>query len=207
MKKIFYGNKIIYFAKLSHKFDKKDMILQIPIKNFKDLKKQFRRFTEDESWQRVVFLFKSNKSIKKLSRKYFIYIEAAGGLVKNEKSEYLIIERNEKWDLPKGKLEENESPKKAAKREVIEETMVIPLKLGKKLINTYHIYKIENRFALKKTHWYKMKAHSDSPTKAQEEEQITQVVWMLADELPQVYAKTFSSLLEVFKRAKLLVED
>ena len=31
------------------------------------------------------------------------YINAGGGLVKNEKNELLFIERNEKWDLPKGK--------------------------------------------------------------------------------------------------------
>src|SRR6185295_20208564 len=41
-------------------------------------------------------------------------IEAAGGLVKNEKQEYLVIFRKGKYDLPKGKLEYDESPEECA---------------------------------------------------------------------------------------------
>lgn len=36
--------------------------------------------------------------------KHFTHIEAAGGIVYNEKGELLMIYRLEKWDLPKGKL-------------------------------------------------------------------------------------------------------
>ena len=50
----------------------------------------------------------------------FELIVAAGGLVKKEES-YLWIYRNNKWDLPKGKVEKNESVKSAAIREVVEE--------------------------------------------------------------------------------------
>ena len=35
----------------------------------------------------------------------FKCIQAAGGLVKNDKGEYLLIFRNNQWDLPKGKRE------------------------------------------------------------------------------------------------------
>ena len=38
----------------------------------------------------------------------FKLILAAGGLVKKQQ-DYLFIYRNEKWDLPKGKLENNET--------------------------------------------------------------------------------------------------
>ena len=48
-------------------------------------------------------------------------IEAAGGLVINRKGEYLFIYRNDKWDLPKGKLEKGERKRQGAVREVEEE--------------------------------------------------------------------------------------
>ena len=38
----------------------------------------------------------------------FKIIEAAGGIVFNEKEELLWIYRNNKWDLPKGKIEKGE---------------------------------------------------------------------------------------------------
>ena len=38
--------------------------------------------------------------------KHFTVIKAAGGLVKNNKGEILLIFRRGKWDLPKGKLDE-----------------------------------------------------------------------------------------------------
>src|SRR6267154_620027 len=40
---------------------------------------------------------------------YCSLIEAAGGLVQNEKNEWLIIFRRGKWDLPKGKIEGDET--------------------------------------------------------------------------------------------------
>ncbi|HYH57216.1 MAG TPA: NUDIX domain-containing protein, partial [Anseongella sp.] len=49
------------------------------------------------------------------------YIEAGGGLVINEKGQYLFIFRNGKWDLPKGKLEKGEGADAGSIREVEEE--------------------------------------------------------------------------------------
>ena len=49
---------------------------------------------------------------------------AAGGWVKNEKGELLIIERNGKLDMPKGKLEFHEKIEDCAVREVEEECNV-----------------------------------------------------------------------------------
>ena len=46
----------------------------------------------------------------------FKVIEAAGGVVFNEKEEVLVIFRREFWDLPKGKIDKGESPEEAAVR-------------------------------------------------------------------------------------------
>ncbi len=43
-------------------------------------------------------------------------VEAAGGLVLNEKGEVLMIFRRGSWDLPKGKIDPNESVETAAIR-------------------------------------------------------------------------------------------
>ncbi len=46
------------------------------------------------------------------------FVIAAGGLVQNSNGETLFIYRNDKWDLPKGHMEEGESLEEAALREV-----------------------------------------------------------------------------------------
>jgi 8-oxo-dGTP pyrophosphatase MutT (NUDIX family) len=58
------------------------------------------------------------KSIKNISRDLI----TAGGLVINKDSKVLFIYRKNKWDLPKGKLDEGENLEEAAIREVVEET-------------------------------------------------------------------------------------
>jgi hypothetical protein len=63
----------------------------------------------------------------------FKSITAAGGLVENEHQDVLMIYRRDKWDLPKGKVDEGETIPEAALREVKEECGVNQLTLGSKL--------------------------------------------------------------------------
>ena len=51
-----------------------------------------------------------NEDINKLKKgffKHFKLIKAGGGLVKNKAGDVLLIFRRGKWDLPKGKLDDN----------------------------------------------------------------------------------------------------
>ena len=57
-----------------------------------------------------------------LFRQEFAAVEAAGGVVVNDRGEYLMIHRNGRWDLPKGHVEPGESTAECAVREVAEET-------------------------------------------------------------------------------------
>ena len=50
----------------------------------------------------------------------FKKIRAAGGIVKR-KNKFLVIKRNGKWDIPKGKIDKGEGKKAAAIREIEEE--------------------------------------------------------------------------------------
>ena len=79
-------------------------------------------------------------------------IEAAGGVVYNNDNKYLMIFRNGKWDLPKGQLDQNESIKECAIREVEEECGISGLNILNALQDTYHTYEIKGRKILKRTY-------------------------------------------------------
>lgn len=133
-------------------------------------------------------------------------IEAAGGLVKNENKDLLFIYRNDKWDLPKGKIEKGETIKEAAVREVEEECNITIFKRGEKICKTYHTYIYRNEVVLKKTHWYKMKARGQNKLKPQREEGITDVRWFKPDHIDAILANTFPSILDVLAEMDLITE-
>jgi len=110
-------------------------------------------------------------------KKKFLYIEAAGGLVYNKKKELLVIQRLGVPDLPKGKIEEGEHPPEAALREVSEECGILEQKIVAPLPPSYHIYRLKNGFALKKTHWFTMRYHGIEKLMPQTEEDISAVFW------------------------------
>src|SRR5215831_17279724 len=76
-----------------------------------------------------VFFHPDFDELKKTFFKKFSLITAAGGLVKNEKDEILMIFRRGKWDLPKGKMDKNEKLEVCAVRELEEETGLKDVKL------------------------------------------------------------------------------
>jgi 8-oxo-dGTP pyrophosphatase MutT (NUDIX family) len=109
---------------------------------------------------------------------HFVPIEAAGGVVFNDKNEVLLIKRLGKWDLPKGKIDGEESDEEAAIREVSEECGIGGLSIRKKLPNTYHSYKMHNHRFLKITYWFTMHTSDNRPLVPQKEEHITEAVWI-----------------------------
>ncbi len=144
------------------------------------------------------------KAFLKRVRQSVTLIEAAGGLVKNEKKAFLFIYRNDKWDLPKGKIEKAETVKEAAVREVEEECSITVNKLGKKLCKTYHVYVSKGEVVLKKTYWYNMKCKGQNKLKPQREEGITDVRWFKRDDIDPILANTFPSIMDVLEKADLL---
>jgi hypothetical protein len=85
------------------------------------------------------------------------WIPAAGGVIENNAQEILLIFRRGHWDLPKGKLDTMETAKAASIRECEEETGLKNLLLGKKISETFHLYREKNgQRALKKTKWFSM---------------------------------------------------
>lgn len=134
-------------------------------------------------------------------------IEAAGGLVKNKKGDHLFIYRNDKWDLPKGKLEKGEKPRAGAVREVEEECGIEISKSGKKICKTYHAYTVKGQVVLKKSHWYKMKYTGKGKLTPQIEENITEVKWFAKNNFDVILGNTFPSIVEVMEESGLLTND
>lgn len=125
--------------------------------------------------------------------------KGGGGLVRNSRGETLFIFRNGKWDLPKGGMEKGEKIKQTALREVEEETGVKGLEITHKLQKTYHIFKRNNRYKLKVTHWYEMHTEYDGALQEQLEEGIEKVAWLKPEEIPAALGNSYENIKLLFE--------
>lgn len=125
-------------------------------------------------------------------------IEAGGGLVLNERGQVLMIFRNGRWDLPKGKREKGEPIRECAIREVGEECSVGDLTIDRPLTNTYHAYQIHDQWVLKRTHWFLMHCPGDQHSSPQTIEGITQATWIDENTVPEKIAGTYRNIRDVF---------
>lgn len=125
-------------------------------------------------------------------------IEAAGGIVKRKKK-YLFIKRLGLWDLPKGKIETNESPEMGAIREIEEECGIENPRIKKLIQITYHTYLFEGKPTLKKTYWYAMRYAGPKALTPQTEESITEAAWLAESELELVTSTTYPSIIDVIR--------
>lgn len=131
-------------------------------------------------------------------------IDAAGGVVENEEGAVLMIYRRGKWDLPKGKCDDDEDMATCALREVTEETGLQQLKLGEKICDTFHIYSQYNQNLLKRTAWYRMKGNGQEPLVPQAEENILEARWIRPGEISPMLRKTYDAIKEVLGLAGLM---
>ncbi len=180
---------------LSTKKEIGDKYTSIPIKKVK-LKKLIKKILKGEILYVNLYHKKEEKLLKHL-RKKIKPIVAGGGLVYNPKGEILFIYRNNRWDLPKGKAEKNETIEETSIREVEEETMVEGLRITEFLQTTYHVMRRKGKFRLKETHWFEMKTDFDGELIPQENEGITKVEW-------KNFEKTQEALKESYENIKLL---
>jgi 8-oxo-dGTP pyrophosphatase MutT (NUDIX family) len=130
----------------------------------------------------------------------FQIMEAAGGLVRNDKSDLLMIFRNGRWDLPKGKIEAGEEKDTAAIREVFEECGVAMLNLTDGPFVTYHVYPYHEHHVLKITYWYNMDCSDDAVPKPQQEEGITEAKWMNKDEVENALPHAYVSIAQLVRQ-------
>ncbi|MGB0934037.1 MAG: NUDIX hydrolase [Lishizhenia sp.] len=197
MYKVFIENKPLYFVDNTKDLPKNTFFLSTPPN-----KTQLALIEESYSDKKnkIVYAVISKDPLKLLveSFSHYKYIEAAGGLVEKKKNKQLLfIKRNGFWDIPKGKLEKNESVLEGAKREIEEECGISNLIENGKICDTYHTYSEKGKKILKKTYWFSFYYKGKEKLIAQTEEGITKVKWFEADNLFKVRKNTFASILEV----------
>ncbi|MDD5951965.1 MAG: NUDIX domain-containing protein [Bacteroidales bacterium] len=134
--------------------------------------------------------------------KEFKEVNAAGGLVSNRRGDYLLINRNSLWDLPKGHQEEGEDIAVTALREVQEETGVLALELKDLICITDHTYVRNGIWHLKHTWWYDMLYTDPVDLTPQREEDITKAAWVAKSSLPPYLQNSYPSIVEVFREAR-----
>ena len=133
----------------------------------------------------------------------FLEVNAGGGLVENRRGDFLLINRNGLWDLPKGHQDPGEDIRVTALREVKEETGIEELELKEHICTTDHCYKRNGIWHLKHTWWYKMLDRKPLDLIPQKEEDISKAVWVAKSSLPPFLQNTYPSIAEVFREAKI----
>jgi len=126
-----------------------------------------------------------------------VFVQAAGGMVMDEKGRLLAIRRLGKWDLPKGKVEKGEAIDKGAVREVHEECGLKEVELVELVTSTWHTYERKGKAYLKRTDWFLMRSSSKERLVAQSEEDIEEVRWLDAAGVRMMELDTYPSLLPV----------
>lgn len=135
--------------------------------------------------------------LKKFSKKVPLVV-AAGGLVKNKQKDTLFIYRNDKWDLPKGKVDKGEAIEHAAIREVEEETGVKDLEIDTLLKKTYHIFRRNGSYKLKETYWYLMHTSYKGKLVPQTDENIALAQWRPTSHIPELLNNSYENIKALF---------
>ena len=190
MYKVFFNNKLIKLTtELSNSTD------EVPLFFIKYISAEeiIRALKSKIIKQIKLYHSKEEKLMMHFNNK-FKTVEASGGLVKNKNNCILFIYRNNKWDLPKGKIRKSESIEEGALREVVEETGIKDLKIKNQIDTTYHIYKGPKKHKIKKTYWFLMESDYLGKLKPQIQENITLVKWIKINEIPKLLEKSYKNI-------------
>lgn len=125
------------------------------------------------------------------------WVRAAGCIVTAPDGTMLLIKRNGRWDLPKGKVEAGETLLQAALRETEEETGINNLSIPNSQLSvfkTYHIYNLYGGWHLKQTSWFEAHCGLDTAGTPQQEEGITEVAWVSPDEWHRRLQQSYGTL-------------
>ena len=134
---------------------------------------------------------------------YFTFTGAAGGLVEDAEGRFLFIVRNGRWDLPKGHIDNDESPRECALREVSEECGIEADSIIESLPPSFHSWIYEDVSYLKMTHWFRMSYNGSELPVPNGEEGITEAKWLRPDEICIIRESAWESLTDMINRVTL----
>jgi 8-oxo-dGTP pyrophosphatase MutT (NUDIX family) len=146
---------------------------------------------------RLVVYHPDPSEIYKMITEKYKYMVAAGGVVRNDNGQILLIQKKGHWDLPKGKMEGSESPQDAAVREVKEECGLNELAVDGSLSTTYYLFEEGENLVLKETHWFNMKSNEPGPFTGDAKEGITEVRWINKMEWKDMQEASYRSVIEL----------
>ena len=189
MQKIFVGNKpIVLTTKVEPESDFKNYLIDTV-----DINKVLHNLKK-EKYKSTRLIGDNEEVLLKKFLRLLPNIVAGGGKVINSDGKILFIFRNGKWDLPKGKAEQKETIDQTALREVEEETGVKGLSITKPLEITYHIFKRNDQYFIKKTYWFEMFSDYIGDLKPQIKEGITKVKWVGPKKLKKVKKNIYANI-------------
>jgi len=197
MYKVFFKDRTVYFGDDFSKAFEKNNGLFYRFTNSSELKALVNRFFSMDQVKNLHIFYEDIRLLQKEFKACFTFIEAGGGVVLNSLGEFLVIQRNGIWYLPKGKLEKGEDFETAALREVEEETGLKGLKLIQPLISTYHTYIMADQKILKQTLWYEMRYSGTENPSLQATEGITDSRWVKAGAVDFIRKNTYQNILDV----------
>lgn len=156
-----------------------------------------------EGSSEMVFISPDPKESWKRFKSDYQQLDAAGGVVVDERGRLLAIRRLGVWDLPKGKLEKGEKRKAGGQREVEEECGIRVDRVGIRVYTTWHTYSMNGLSILKRTDWYEMEASSGQELIPQKEEAIQRVEWLDEKGVEALMNDTYASIRQVVKTWRL----
>ena len=179
---------------------KKTLVVQYLNKS-KQLLQYIDMLSKSNKVEKVILHHTNRKQLKKDFFSLVKVVEAGGGLVFNEKSEILAIFRRGSWDLPKGKIENDEHKRLGALREVMEETGVDNVSISKKVGKTYHLFNNKgNKRSLKLTYWYSMTTEFKDDLVPQLEEDIEKAEWVEPKKFLKEYKPMYKNISDIVQR-------
>jgi ADP-ribose pyrophosphatase YjhB (NUDIX family) len=146
------------------------------------------------------YIYHPNKEeiLKKFTKKVPLVV-AGGGVVTNDEGKVLFIFRNNRWDLPKGRLDKGETIEQCALREVAEETGVKDLVIENFLKTTYHVLKQKGQYKLKEVHWYAMHTSYNGKLKGEKKEGIVKVKWKGPKKIQKALKNSYANIRTLFE--------
>ena len=148
--------------------------------------------------ERIYLYHPKDEKLMKKFKQLIPTIKAGGGIVYNQEGKVLLIKRNGKWDLPKGKKEKGENIATCALREVEEETGVKKLLIQRFRMITYHIFKRDGQYFLKETYWYDMTTTFKKKLVPQTEEDIEKACWKDEAEVRELVKDSYKNIQKLF---------
>jgi len=197
MYKIFQENKALVFPKIEGASLKFDATPQESDRYDAELLCDFLPEWLDDRDPGDTFIHEvGENAVAQALKENFKMAPAAGGIVVKD-GRIVSIVRKGIPDLPKGHIEQGETPEVAAQREVEEETGIGKLHILNELPSTWHCYLEHDVWTLKRTYWYLMESEETIQPKPQTEEGITEIKLIGNEEIEDFLKNTFRSISEI----------